>query len=106
MRPVPMAPTLMRFEGDAAPSTDDGTMDGKPLATMDAASPEPAVARKVRRLDWPAVDARRLRPGCGGVILFGIWSPRLESRPSYRVRFGVRSRGTRAPPVGPPRRPG
>src|SRR3954449_4312040 len=104
MRPVPMAPTLMRFEGDAAPSTEDGTIDGKPLATTDAARPEPAVARKVRRLDWPVVGARRLRPGCGGVILFGIWSPRPESRPSYRVRLWLRPGGTRPLAVGPTRR--
>ena len=66
MRPVPMAPTLIRFDGDAAPSTDDGTIDGKPLATTDAASPDPAVARNVRRLDWPVVDARRVRPPAAG----------------------------------------
>ncbi len=78
MRPVPMAPTLIRFDGDAAPSTEDGTIDGKPLATTVAASPDPAVARNVRRLDWFVVDARRVRPACGRVILFGIWSPRLK----------------------------
>jgi hypothetical protein len=73
-----MAPTLIRFDGDAAPSTDDGTIEGKPAATTEAASPDPAVARNVRRLGWAVLDVRRVRPAGGGVILFGIWSPRLE----------------------------
>ncbi len=76
MRPLPMAPTLIRFEGDAAPSTDDGTIDGKPETTAEAARPEPAVARKRRRLARPA-DGRVASPD-GGMILFGIWSPRLK----------------------------
>src|SRR5687767_9075291 len=49
MRPVPMAPTLMRLLGDVAPNTEAGTMAGKPAATDDATIPLPAVARNRRR---------------------------------------------------------
>jgi hypothetical protein len=30
MRPVPIAPTLIRLPGDVAPKTEEGTMAGKP----------------------------------------------------------------------------
>jgi hypothetical protein len=72
-----MAPTLMRFDGDVAPSTDAGTIEGNPETTAEAARPEPAVARKRRRLERPAAGLRTLSPA-GGMILFGIWSPRLK----------------------------
>src|SRR6266446_5877372 len=49
MRPVPMAPTLTRLLGDAAPKTEAGTMAGKPATTEEATTPLPAVARNRRR---------------------------------------------------------
>ena len=39
MRPVPIAPTLIRLLGAAAPRTDDGTMAGKPATTVEATTP-------------------------------------------------------------------
>src|SRR5262249_49322201 len=79
MRPVPMAPTLMRLPGDVAPNTDEGTMAGKPATTEEAMTPFPAVARKRWRsiffmgmvgsvLQWARVLALRgtsLHPGGG-----------------------------------------
>src|SRR5262245_44293016 len=66
MRPVPIAPTLIRLLGDVAPNTEAGTMAGKPAATDEAIIPLPAVARNRRRLILfgmiPRVYTRR-RPG-------------------------------------------
>ncbi len=42
IRPTPIAPTLMRLLGAAAPSTDAGTIDGKP--TGDRACGDEALA--------------------------------------------------------------
>jgi hypothetical protein len=39
IRPVPMAPTLMRFDGEYLPSTRAGTIVGKPIATVARAAP-------------------------------------------------------------------
>ena len=50
MRPVPIAPTLMRLLGELAPSTDAGTIDGKPESTEDATMPPPAEAMNSRRV--------------------------------------------------------
>ena len=49
MRPMPIAPTLIRLPGAAAPKTDEGTMAGKPATTDEATTPWPAVARNLRR---------------------------------------------------------
>ena len=37
IRPLPIAPTLIRFPGELAPRTDAGTIDGKPVAPVDEA---------------------------------------------------------------------
>ncbi len=52
IRPVPMAPTLMRLLGDAAPNTDEGTIAGNPATTEEATAACPADARN-RRRDGP-----------------------------------------------------
>src|SRR4029450_12030808 len=49
MRPVPIAPTLMRLLGENAPNTEAGTMEGQPPIAADAASPLPAVVMNTRR---------------------------------------------------------
>ena len=43
MRPVPIAPTLMRLLGAVAPKTDAGTIAGKPAASTEVA-PRPCAA--------------------------------------------------------------
>ena len=50
MRPVPMAPTLMRLLGAEAPKTEAGTIDGKPAATSEPATPLPTPAMNLRRV--------------------------------------------------------
>jgi len=50
MRPLPIAPMLMRLLGALAPNTDEGTMLGKPLRSSDAAAvPTKAVFTNVLR---------------------------------------------------------
>jgi hypothetical protein len=46
MRPVPIAPTLIRLLGAVDPKTEDGTIAGNPAAAADAIMPLPAVAMK------------------------------------------------------------
>ncbi len=46
MRPTPMAPIVMRFEGAVAPKTELGTMAGNPAAM----APETEVLRNARRV--------------------------------------------------------
>src|ERR1700677_3715120 len=60
MRPTPIAPMLMRFEGASCPKTLDGTMAGKPAT---ATAPRPCLRNFLR--DCPvlaiAFPLRRLR---------------------------------------------
>ena len=49
MRPVPMAPMLMRLLGACAPKTEEGTIAGKPEATAAAPSPFAAAVTNARR---------------------------------------------------------
>src|SRR4029078_8345408 len=49
IRPVPIAPILIWLLGAFAPSTDAGTIDGKPAATDEARRPPPVVAMNSRR---------------------------------------------------------
>jgi hypothetical protein len=48
MRPVPMAPTLIRLLGAVAPKTEAGTIEGKPR-TVVAPTPWAAMPRAFRR---------------------------------------------------------
>ena len=41
MRPLPIAPMLMRLPGELAPSTDAGTIAGNPAAMAETAAPVP-----------------------------------------------------------------
>src|SRR6476646_9154342 len=53
IRPLPIAPMLIRFPGELAPRTDAGTIDGKPVAPTveaEAAIPAAATARNSRRV--------------------------------------------------------
>src|SRR5262249_60818578 len=49
MRPVPIAPTLIRLPGDVAPKTEAGTIAGKPPAGADPNVAPPAAPRDFRR---------------------------------------------------------
>jgi hypothetical protein len=49
MRPVPIAPTLIRLLGAFAPNTDAGTIAGNPVRTDEAPSALPAEVRNCRR---------------------------------------------------------
>src|SRR5215831_7443145 len=62
MRPVPIAPTLMRLPGENAPSTDEGMMAGKPAtaATLPA-SPRNWRRVRVRAMSALQVEVDRLR---------------------------------------------
>ena len=56
MRPVPIAPTLIRLLGAFAPSTEAGTIDGNPASMDDATSPPPADAMNSRRDGLPVIS--------------------------------------------------
>src|ERR1700733_5791822 len=59
MRPTPMAPMLMRFDGASWPKTEEGTRVGK---TMTAAAPRPVFKNVLRVCVVVAILARSSGP--------------------------------------------
>lgn len=70
MRPVPIAPTLMRLPGAEAPKTDAGTIAGKPATSVALLAVLTKSRRVVRSWDMqgPAVFRRQPEAPESGIV--------------------------------------
>src|SRR5688572_10084898 len=101
MRPVPIAPMLIRLLGAADPKTDAGTMAGNPAATDETAMPLPAALRNSRReaLDLEVLAMCPLRKCAISVLQYST----RRARPGPGLSAPARSPGNNAPAASTPR---
>src|SRR5712672_2129916 len=96
IRPLPMAPTLIRLPGAVAPKTEEGTMAGNPAARTDVPPiPRAAIPSSFRRdislrfLSAMAPSLRSLRFGDSGPRLIAARALRLVEGSVGRRQHGL-----------------
>src|SRR5919106_5372379 len=93
IRPVPIVPMLMRLLGDVAPNTEDGTIDGKPIAAVVAPTVVATVLTNVRR------EGLRSLIACSRSYGYGLRRRRERDAAGLRLRAQHQLRCEQAVPL-------